>query len=70
MVERFLKNKFLYKNLYRMKFSLYYLKMTSEITKRIDDRKVDFTPYQWESGCIGLYHSVKSYSDLREFILR
>jgi hypothetical protein len=45
------------------------VEMTNPIVDRLNERGVNFSPYQWEGGYNGLYNSVKSYYDLRMFVL-
>lgn len=43
--------------------------MVNGIVARLNERRVNFTPYQWEGGYNGLYDSVVSYDDLKRLIL-
>ena len=38
--------------------------MTSNIVVGISEKRINFSPYQWEGSCCKLYDSVKSYDDL------
>ena len=43
--------------------------MVNPIIERLNKTRIEFSPCQWESGCSGLYDSVKSYDDIKKLIL-
>lgn len=44
------------------------IEKTNAIAHRLQERKIHFSPYQWEGGYNHLYDSIRSYSSLKKFL--
>ncbi|MFH1511597.1 MAG: hypothetical protein ABIF10_07955, partial [Candidatus Woesearchaeota archaeon] len=43
--------------------------MSNDFRIILQQKKVAYSPYQWESVCSHLYDTIESYGDLKKFIL-